>query len=117
MTEAVIIVPAVFLAFVMIVKIISDNRVRKQLIEKGMVQDGIKLMSVNRISEPLSSMKWGLALVAIGAALFIAELLPLYSNEATFGLIFLLVGIAFIAYYFITRRHEEKSSDHDETQL
>ena len=98
--------PVIFLSFVAIIKILSDNRVRKVLIDKGKVDESVKYLYQNRVfNHPLSSVKWGLVLIGIGLALFIGQLMPYsVSDEAIVGLMFLFAGIGFLVYYQMAKK-------------
>lgn len=92
-----------FLAPVLIVKIISDNKVRQRLIDKDLVDEKVKyLFSDVALMNKLSSVKWGLVLIGIGVALIIGELARLH-DELTFGIMFILAGLGFLIYYFIEK--------------
>lgn len=89
-----------------IIKVISDNRLRQRLIEKGMVDEKSKYLFLNnRQVYNLSSLKWGLVLVGLGLALFAGQLFP-YRNieEITVGAMFLFAGLGFLVYYFIAKK-------------
>lgn len=105
MSEAVIIVPAVFLSFVLMIKIISDNRIKKMLIERDKVDENVKFLYQGFAArDPLSSVKWGLVLIGIGLALMLGQLFPsTFSDEAGVGLMFLFAGIGFLVYYFMAK--------------
>lgn len=98
-----------FWAPVLIVKIISDNKVRHELINKGLVDENVKyLYSGNLILQPLASVKWGLILIGIGVALFIGRTYRLH-DQIVFGLMFIFAGIGFIVYYFLAKKKMETS--------
>ncbi len=106
MAPEIIIVPAMFFSFVAIIKIISDKRVKRLLIEKGRMDDSVKYF--NEISNgrrnPLTAIKWGLVLVGLGLALLVGQFFPYtVSDEITISLMFLFAGAGFLAYYFIAR--------------
>ncbi len=88
-----------------IVKSVSDNRVRHRLIEKGLSDKDVQTLYLARLeSSYLSSLKWGLVLIGLGVALLIAQIYPEFiSEEFIIGIMFLLAGVAFLAYYFIAR--------------
>jgi hypothetical protein len=111
MTEAVIIVPAIFLSFVLMIKIISDNRIKKMLIERGKVDENIKFLYQSIAArDPLSSVKWGLVLIGIGLAFLLGQLFPYsVSDEAVIGLMFLFAGIGFLVYYFMAKDRRPES--------
>ncbi len=94
---------AVFSGIGFIVKIFADSIIRAKLIRHGLVDEKIKFLFANdACSQRLSSLKWGLVLTAIGVALFVRELLPArWSDESTFGLMFIFAGVAFLLYFAI----------------
>ena len=100
----IIIVPVIFFSFVAIVKIISDNWLRRKIIDKGVVGEDIKyLYSAGYVGQPLTSIKWGMALVGIGLAFMIPEIFGGMQDETMVGLMFIFAGLAFLLYYFIAK--------------
>jgi hypothetical protein len=102
-----IFIPAIIFGFfAYVIKILSDNRVRNRLIEKGMVDEKVKfLYHDNARLKNFASLKWGMVLIALGSALFIGQFLPYDDHEEmTIGLMFLFGGIAFLVYYFMARK-------------
>jgi hypothetical protein len=93
----IIVVPAIFFSIVAIFKVVSDNAVRKALVEKGLVDENIRYLF--KVTDQTSSLKWGIVLIALGAAIFVAQQLNL-SEESLFGMMFLFAGIGLIIYYF-----------------
>lgn len=94
---------ASFFAVVAIIKFISDNRIRRMLIEKGMVDEKLKYL-YREPDRSLSSIKWGMVLIGIGLALLIGQVFRYdLSDEATIGLMFLFAGLGFIIYYFMAK--------------
>ena len=90
---------ALFAAIVYIIKTISDNRVRKLLIEKGKVdQDLAYLYQAEVRNRVPSSLKWGLVSIAIGVALLLSSG---WSEELKFATMFIFAGCALVLYYFI----------------
>ena len=96
---------SLFIVVAYIIKVISDNRVRNRLIEKGEVDKTIKDLFNNNVQQKsLHSMKWGLVLIGIGLALFIGQLFPYdIKEEITIGGMFFLAGVGFLIYYFIVK--------------
>jgi len=113
MNPEIIIVPIFFLAFVWMVKIISDNRIKRMLIEKGKLDESAKFLSQQQAAaNPLSSVKWGLVLIGIGAALLLSQFFPYtFSDEAIFGLISLFAGLGFLIYYFLSKKQAGEGQD------
>jgi len=96
----------VFTAIVTIIKIIAETMTRNRLIQKGLVDENVRhLFSKDIHAQRLSSLKWGMVLVAIGIALTCNQIWPrAFSDEGVLGLIFLLAGVAFLIYYGIAQR-------------
>jgi len=100
-----------FIVFAVIVKILSDNRVRRQAIEKGVVNEDMKFLYYDRFEGKVpSSLKWGFVLIGIGLAIFIGQMVPYdMTEEITFGGMFFLAGVGLVVYYFIANRIYQKA--------
>lgn len=102
-----ILVPAIFMFFTtVIIKILSDNRIRRMLIEKNMLNQNIQYLFTNPFESQIpSSLKWGMVLVAIGLAVLIGQFAPEnLSEEITFSMMFILAGLALIIFYVVGSR-------------
>jgi len=104
-----------FIVFGFIVKLISDNKVRKMLIEKGQIDENVKfLFQSSGISNKNSSLKWGIVLVSVGLAVFIGQMFPhRIHDEMIIGLMLVFGGIALIVYYFLAKRYLNESDVED----
>lgn len=93
----------------LIIKTVSDNRLRQKLIDKGLVDEKAKYLFVkNSEMQPMPSLKWGIVLIAIGIALFINSMFPLLmEGPASFGFVAILAGLAFVVYFFIAKNQKE----------
>lgn len=106
----IIIVPAIFFSVVAMIKIISDNMVRRKLIEKGLVNADVKYLFATSANGAPGSLKWGLVLIAVGGAILIGQLAPYsISEEVTISAMLIMAGLALIVYYFIASRLARKS--------
>ena len=95
----------VFSAVAFVIKTISDNVLKRKAIEKAELNEHIKyLFSGGEGLEraPLSSVKWGLVLIGLGAAIFVGRMFPydMY-DSVTVGLMMLFAGLGFVIYYFL----------------
>jgi len=86
-----------------IVKIVSDNKTRRLLIEKGLVNENARFVFDKPQSQISASMKWGFVLIGVGVALLISTMSYSITEEATFGLMFLFAGIGLLVFYFIAK--------------
>ena len=87
-------------------RIISDNRVRRELIGKNVDHEVIqKLFLENRAEDFNSNLKWGIVSVSLGVALIIIEFSGLRIEQPlTFGIAFISAGLALLSYYTLMRR-------------
>lgn len=108
-----------FLAFitlliviVFIIKIISENRTKRVIIEKGKFDENIKyFLTASLESYVPSSLKWGLVLLGIGLAIILGQIVPIkYQSVITFGGMFVFAGIGFLVYYFVALKEMKKKS-------
>ena len=111
MQSEIIVVPAIFFSFVAIVKILSDNRTRQLLIQKGQIDENIQYLYQNVAQGQVpNAIKWGLVLIGIGLAFIVGQLVPYdIRGEITVGAIFILAGLGLVFYYFLARRWAKKS--------
>jgi len=94
-----------------IVKLILDFSIRKKLIEKELINENVKYLGGFNGSY-MSSLKWGLLLIGIGAAFIVTRLVSEdIADEVLAGTLFLFGGIALIIHYFIAKDHALKNKD------
>jgi hypothetical protein len=97
-----------------LVRAVSEARIRTKLIEKGMVDEKIKLLFGPRLlNESAQSLKWGLVMIAVGLAFMFAFAIHSWvpsaiRGEITAGAVFTMAGLAMIIYYAIARSQEKK---------
>ncbi|MBN1895859.1 hypothetical protein JW906_15330 [bacterium] len=109
-----ILIPAVvFGTIALIIKIILDHRVRQKLIDKNMLDENVKFLKMNTAPESnLSSMKWGMVLVAVGLAFLIGRFAPSdIAHEVTLGCMFILAGISLLAFYAVAEKMQKKGQN------
>jgi hypothetical protein len=104
-----------------IIKLLSDNKTRRKLIEKGLVDEKVKYLFMNKPKEYVSSsLKWGMVLIAIGLAVFVGQLAPKeLMEEVTIGAMFVFGGVALVIYYAIASKkisEEHKMQSETETR-
>jgi len=109
-----VLVLAVFGYFVVeLVRTVAENRIRTKLIEKGLVDEKIKLLFQPRLlNDSASSLKWGLVLIAVGVAFLLTFAIQSWvphgiRGEITAGAVFSMAGLAMIIYYAIARNQEK----------
>jgi hypothetical protein len=97
-----------------LVKVVSESRLRNKLVDKGMVDEKVKLLLESRpLAQFDSSLKWGIVLIAVGLAFLFAY--GIYNwvpsavrEEITAGAVFFMAGLGMVVYYFIARAQEKK---------
>lgn len=99
---------------VALVRLVSENRLRHKLIDKGLVDEKIKLLfETQPSSQSDSALKWGIVLIAVGMAFLFAfgiyKWVPqTVRGEMTAGVVFLMAGLGMIIYHIIARGQEKK---------
>lgn len=109
MREFEVLIPIAFFVMIfLIIRTVSENRTRRLLVERGLVDEKVKhLFARNGRDNPLVSLKWGMVLIGIGLALAIGEMFPrTFSETAVMGLMVLFAGIAFIIYYVLGSKQQ-----------
>jgi len=105
-----------FGSFAYIIKVISDNRLKRLIVEKDQVSEEMKYLFTDKYSLAVpSSLKWGMVMIAVGAAIILAQILDALNivrggdyEIVMFALIFILGGAALIVYYVIANRMIQK---------
>jgi hypothetical protein len=106
----------VFASIVYVVKIISDNRLRRFFAQQGQINDNLKYLYADRLEALVpSSLKWGMVLVALGAAILLGKIINSFAGTDEMimvSLMFIFGGGALIAYYVFASRlvknHQER---------
>lgn len=95
---------SIFIVFAFVVKTISDNNVRRLLVEKGSVNEDLKYLFMNMgdLSLP-ASLKWGIVLVAVGLAVIVGQFLPGDEEVVTAATMFIFAGVGLLLYYGIAK--------------
>ena len=105
--EPVFIVGIVFFSVIFLVKVVSDNRIRRKLIESGTVDENVKHLYASKPGgNGPASLKWGMVLIAIGLAFLIGQLVPHLEGEITVACMFIFSGIALLLFYFLAKKKE-----------
>jgi hypothetical protein len=104
---------AMFLVVPVIIKLLSDNKTRRKLIEKGLVDEKVKYLFMDKPKDYVnSSLKWGMVLIAIGLAVFVGQLAPRdLVEEVTIGCMLTFGGLALVIYYLIANNRLNKSKE------
>lgn len=111
---AVFLVPiSFFAAIVWIVKIVSDNRIRRKVLDQRVSDELAEAILKKDASRPsaLSALKWGLIVLGLGGALVMVEFFSIDVDEPlAYGLMFLAAGGGLVAYYLIAEQHEDETT-------
>lgn len=99
-----------------VVKAFADYRLKKKIVEQGLVDDKLKhLFKGMEEHGPLSSLKWGLLSIAVGVGLFVGYQMPDYRYDPEIGFAFMLMfaGVALILYYVVADRILKRNKNDD----
>lgn len=101
-------IPLTFLIVIgLTTKWLSDNRVRRELLNAGSTPEQIEAVMQNPVQDIDSSLKWGIVSMAIGLSLVGIHIFDLDAEDPlTFALVFLFGGAGLIAFYVLCSRGE-----------
>lgn len=104
----------IFPTFAYMLKYYLDYRIKRQLIDKGMVDEKVKFLNYNEMEQYApSSLKWGLVSTFTGLSLFLMWVLPISyrDGELILGALLISAGLGLLVYYFIamTRKNMAKT--------
>jgi hypothetical protein len=96
-----------------VIKLLSENKTRRKLIEKGLVDEKIKYLFPDKPKDYVgSSLKWGMVLIAVGLAVFAGQMAPSdLVEEVTIGCMLVFGGLALVIYYVIASKKLNKSKE------
>ena len=102
----IIVVPALFYSIAYITRVISDNRIRRTLVENNATEEIIqKLFLENRDEAVSGNLKWGMVLILLGAALGVIQFTSLSEDDPlTYGVVLIFGGAGLLMYYAIQTR-------------
>lgn len=109
-----------FLSIVWIVKIISDNRIRRKLIDQRVSDEMAEAIMSRGGAAPSAygALKWGLIILSIGGALVFAHLLTIDMDDPIgIGLLCLAAGGGLVAYYYLVAGEEEAAPVEESGEL
>ncbi len=119
-----ILVPIVlFVVIGWIIKILSDNNVKRLMITQGKLDENAKYLYIDKLERYVpTSLKWGMVMIALGLAIFIGKIVDAMNitgfgrndEEALiFSLMFIFGGTALIIYYVIASKMAKKAEEED----
>ncbi len=96
---------AFLVTIVLIVKTVFDSRVKRQLIEKGVVDDKLRsLFEESPELRVLSVLKWAFVMIGIGLGILAGRLAPPeLTREYMMAAMFIFTGVGLVLYYVIAR--------------
>ncbi len=108
-----VLVPAIiFGSVVMIVKIVSDSKIRQRMLDVELDENKIRAMlRPMRTADTYNSLKWGIICLVLGGGIFVSSLTNM-DKTTTWGLVLVLGGLGFLATFFIEQKMmNEKKQD------
>jgi hypothetical protein len=100
-------VPLGFFAMVAYIsKLIGETRIRRKVLDEQASPEVADSLLASRRSEPsaLSSLKWGLVVLALGVSIIFIEAIGLaFESPLAYGFVMLSAGIGLLGHYLIAR--------------
>lgn len=93
-----------------IIKSITNYRLRKRMIDAGLVDEKhMELLKESSKESYYSSLKWGLIFFFSGVALILVNSLDLYyDSTAAYGIVISSASVGFLVYFAFMRREMKK---------
>jgi hypothetical protein len=107
----------IFPTFGLMFKWYFEYRTRRQLIERGLVDENVKYLQFNKMENYApSSLKWGLVFLFVGVAIVFLRILSEYiPDEIVLGTMLIAAGLGLLVYYVMAdaarKRHESRSKE------
>lgn len=102
-----------------IVKIVSDNRLRRKVLNSAASEEMAEALLDRQWAEPRtrSALKWGLVLFSLGIGVLVVNVLALgFESPMAYAVLLLATGLALLGFYAIERnepREEEQGTAHE----
>jgi len=94
---------AFFAMIVWIVKIVSDNKIRRKVLENGNVTESLKyLWRQSYANKPLQNIKWAIMIGGVGLMILISYFFAL-SETVAIGLSCIVIALALMVYYYMEK--------------
>ncbi len=108
----IILFPSLLIAVVLIIKIVSDNRLRHKFIDKGLVDKNIKFLYKPEEDRRYSSLKWGFVLIGLGMGFLLSQLFDFEMPDmAILSMLALFSGLGLVVYYLIVSKKTKASEE------
>lgn len=106
----VVIIPAIFFAFFMIIRTLSNNNVRKKIIERGLSEEQMKMVlsDIERTEKvSYAPIKFGLVFIVLGLCIVLVSNLKLYEETAA-AVYFFGIGLVLVIFPTLEQKLRNK---------
>lgn len=103
-----------FAMIVLIVKIVSDNRLRRKVLNSAASEDMAEALLDRQWAEPQtrSALKWGLILFSLGIGVLFVDVLALgFESPLAYAVLLLATGLALLVFYGIERNEDHPAAE------
>lgn len=105
----IILFPSFLIAVVLIVKIVSDNRLRHKFVDKGLVDENVKFLYKAEEDRRYSSLKWGFVLIGLGVGFLLSQVFSFEMPDmAILSMVSLFSGLGLVVYYIIVSKSKNR---------
>ena len=105
-----------FTTMAFIAKILSDNRLRRRVLESRVSKDFVQALFAGHTShDRWQALKWGFVVMALGFGMVLVDMLALdWERPLTYGLLLILMASALLLYYRWTQNQPASKSIQEE---
>lgn len=101
----------IFPTFGLMLKWYLEYRIKRELIQRGMVDEKVKYLAFNALEQHApSSLKWGIVFTFVGLAVLIIQVIPYVymTGELVLSVMLIAAGVGLLLYYFIASQLMKK---------
>ncbi len=86
-----------------ITRVISDNRIRRELINANATEEIVQKLFIEKREDITGdNLKWGIVLVSLGLSLTVIQVTDLSEYDpVTYGLVLIFGGVGLLAYHWL----------------
>ena len=112
--QAPIILAVIFLGIIGIVRAFTRYRLRRRMINSGMVDEQSMRVLYQQEDDYHTALKWGLIALFAGIGLIIISIFDMDSDSAlSYGVEAVSISLGFLIYYVIVRGERKKEKKHE----
>lgn len=106
----IILVPAFFFSIAYMVRIVSDNKIRKELINANATEEIVQKLFLEQRDEVVGgNLKWGIVLISLGLALTLIQVTDFSEDDpVTYAIVLIFGGLGLLLYHRLQKSQDNR---------